>query len=119
MLGDTAVAVHPEDDRYRAFVGKRVRLPLSGREIPVVADDYVDREFGTGVVKITPAHDFNDWAVGQRHQLPALSIFNLDATINDNAPAQYRGLDRYAARKAVVRRSRGSWASSYRRRRTG
>jgi len=102
MLGDTAVAVHPEDDRYRAFVGKRVRLPLSGREIPVVADDYVDREFGTGVVKITPAHDFNDWAVGQRHQLPALSIFNLDATINDNAPAPYRGLDRYAARKAVV-----------------
>ena len=102
MLGDTAVAVHPEDDRYRAFVGKRVRLPLSGREIPVVADDYVDREFGTGVVKITPAHDFNDWAVGQRHQLPALSIFNLDATINDNAPAPYRWLDRYAARKAVV-----------------
>ena len=102
MLGDTAVAVHPDDDRYRAFVGKRVRLPLSGREIPVVADDYVDREFGTGVVKITPAHDFNDWAVGQRHQLPALSIFNLDATINDNAPAPYRGLDRYAARKAVV-----------------
>ena len=102
MLGDTAVAVHPEDDRYRAFVGRRVRLPLSGREIPVVADDYVDREFGTGVVKITPAHDFNDWAVGQRHQLPALSIFNLDATINDNAPAPYRGLDRYAARKAVV-----------------
>ena len=102
MLGDTAVAVHPEDDRYRAFVGKRVRLPLSGREIPVVADDYVDREFGTGVVKITPAHDFNDWAVGQRHQLPALSIFNLDATINDNAPAPYRGLDRYVARKAVV-----------------
>ena len=102
MLGDTAVAVHPEDDRYRALVGKRVRLPLSGREIPVVADDYVDREFGTGVVKITPAHDFNDWAVGQRHQLPALSIFNLDATINDNAPAPYRGLDRYAARKAVV-----------------
>ena len=102
MLGDTAVAVHPQDDRYRAFVGKRVRLPLSGREIPVVADDYVDREFGTGVVKITPAHDFNDWAVGQRHQLPALSIFNLDATINDNAPAPYRGLDRYAARKAVV-----------------
>ena len=102
MLGDTAVAVHPDDERYRAFIGKHVRLPLADREIPVVADDYVDREFGTGVVKITPAHDFNDWAVGQRHQLPALSIFNLDATVNDNAPAPYRGLDRYAARKAVV-----------------
>jgi valyl-tRNA synthetase len=102
MLGDTAVAVHPDDERYREFIGRHVRLPLAGREIPIIADDYVDREFGTGVVKITPAHDFNDWAVGQRHQLPALSIFNLDATINDNAPAPYRGLDRYAARKAVV-----------------
>jgi len=102
MLGDTAVAVNPEDERYRAFVGKRVRLPLAEREIPVVADEYVDREFGTGAVKITPAHDFNDWQVGQRHQLPALSIFNLDATINDNAPTKYRGLDRYAARKAVL-----------------
>jgi len=102
MLGDTAVAVHPDDDRYRAFIGKQVRLPLTGRDIPIIADGYVDREFGTGVVKITPAHDFNDWTVGQRHQLPALSIFNLDATVNDNAPAPYRGLDRYAARKAVV-----------------
>ena len=102
MLGDTAVAVNPDDERYRAFVGKSVRLPLAEREIPVIADDYVDREFGTGVVKITPAHDFNDWLVGQRHQLPALPIFNLDATVNDNAPAKYRGLDRYAARKAVL-----------------
>ena len=102
MLGDTAVAVHPDDERYRALIGRRVQLPLAGREIPVIADDYVDPAFGTGVVKITPAHDFNDWAVGQRHQLPALRIFNLDATVNDNAPAKYRGLDRYAARKAVL-----------------
>ena len=102
MLGDTAVAVHPDDERYRGMVGKHVQLPLTGREIPVIADDYVDPAFGTGVVKITPAHDFNDWAVGQRHQLPALQIFNLDATVNENAPAQYRGLDRYAARKAVL-----------------
>jgi valyl-tRNA synthetase len=102
MLGDTAVAVNSEDERYRAFVGKSVRLPLAGREIPVIADDHVDREFGTGVVKITPAHDLNDWAVGQRHGLPALPIFNLDATVSDNAPPQYRGLDRYAARKAVL-----------------
>jgi valyl-tRNA synthetase len=102
MLGDTAVAVNPEDERYRTFIGKRVRLPLAEREIPVIADEYVDRAFGTGVVKITPAHDLNDWVVGQRHKLPVLSIFNLDATVNDNAPAKYRGLDRYAARKAVL-----------------
>jgi valyl-tRNA synthetase len=102
MLGDTAVAVHPEDDRYSSFIGKSVRLPLAEREIPVIGDAYVDREFGTGVVKITPAHDFNDWIVGQRHRLSALPIFNLDATINNNAPAKYRGLDRYAARKAVL-----------------
>jgi len=102
MLGDTAVAVHPEDERYRSFIGKTVRLPLAEREIPVIGDEYVDREFGTGVVKITPAHDFNDWIVGQRHRLPALAIFNLDATVNDNAPAKYRGLERYAARKAVL-----------------
>ena len=102
MLGDTGVAVHPDDERYRSLVGKRVRLPLAGRDIPVVADESIDREFGTGVVKITPAHDFNDWAVGQRHGLPALAIFNLDATVNVNAPAKYRGLDRYAARKAVL-----------------
>jgi valyl-tRNA synthetase len=102
MLGDTAVMVHPEDDRYRHLVGKSVRLPLSGREIPIIADDYVDREFGTGVVKVTPAHDVNDYQVGLRHQLPMLSIFTLDATINDQAPAKYRGLDRYRAREAVV-----------------
>ncbi|HJU25001.1 MAG TPA: valine--tRNA ligase [Casimicrobiaceae bacterium] len=102
MLGDTALAVSPNDERYRAYVGKRVRLPLAEREIPVIADESVDPQFGTGAVKITPAHDFNDWAVGQRHGLPALAIFNLDATVNDNAPAKYRGLDRYVARKAVL-----------------
>ncbi|HEX6793161.1 MAG TPA: valine--tRNA ligase [Casimicrobiaceae bacterium] len=102
MLGDTAVAVNPDDERYRSYVGKTVRLPLAERDIPIIADDYVDREFGTGVVKITPAHDLNDYAVGQRHRLPALSIFHLDATVNENAPAKYRGLDRYAARKAVL-----------------
>jgi valyl-tRNA synthetase len=102
MLGDVAVAVNPQDDRYRAIVGKQVTLPLTGRTIPVIADDYVDREFGTGCVKITPAHDFNDWQVGQRHGLAPISILNLDATIGDNAPAKYRGLDRYVARKAVL-----------------
>jgi valyl-tRNA synthetase len=102
MLGDTAVAVNPDDERYRDFIGKKVALPLTDREIPVIADTYVDRAFGTGVVKITPAHDLNDWEVGQRHGLPAIAIFNLDATVNDNAPAKYRGLDRYAARKAVL-----------------
>src|SRR5690606_26037589 len=102
MLGDAAVMVHPDDERYTHLVGKTVRLPLTGREIPVIADAYVDREFGTGVVKVTPAHDFNDYAVGQRHGLPLINIFTPDATINDGAPEQYRGLERYAARKAVL-----------------
>jgi valyl-tRNA synthetase len=102
MLGDTAVAVHPDDERYQAYIGKTVRLPLAGREIPVIADDYVDREFGTGVVKVTPAHDANDYAVGQRHGLPMLGVLNLDATLNDNAPVAYRGLDRFVARKKIV-----------------
>jgi valyl-tRNA synthetase len=102
MLGDTAVAVHPEDERYRHLIGKNVRLPLADRLIPVVGDEYVDREFGTGVVKITPAHDFNDYQVGQRHGLPLISIFTLTATVNENAPEAYRGLDRYAARKRVL-----------------
>ena len=102
MLGDTAVMVHPEDERYAAFVGKQVTLPLCGRTIPVIADDYVDREFGTGVVKVTPAHDANDYAVGQRHNLPMIGVLALDATINDNAPAAYRSLDRFVARKHVV-----------------
>ena len=102
MLGDTAVMVHPEDERYRAMIGKTVRLPLTEREIPIIADSYVDLEFGTGCVKVTPAHDFNDYAVGQRHGLPMISILTLDARINDNAPEKYRGLDRFDARKAVV-----------------
>ncbi|MDE2281043.1 MAG: valine--tRNA ligase, partial [Xanthomonadaceae bacterium] len=102
MLGDVAVAVHPEDERYAHLVGKTLMLPLSGREIPVIADDYVDREFGTGCVKITPAHDFNDYAIGQRHKLAPITIFTLDAKINDNAPEAYRGLDRYDARKQIL-----------------
>src|SRR5918993_1843395 len=102
MLGDTAVMVHPEDERYAHLIGRRVRLPLGDREIPVIADAYVDREFGTGVVKVTPAHDFNDYLVGQRHQLPLINIFTPDAATNDNVPQKYRGLDRYVARKAVL-----------------
>ena len=102
MLGDVAVAVNPKDDRYRGLVGSQVELPLTGRRIPVIADEYVDPEFGTGCVKITPAHDFNDWQVGQRHGLPAIGILTLDARINDNAPPRYRGLDRFEARKRVV-----------------
>jgi valyl-tRNA synthetase len=102
MLGDVAVMVHPEDERYTALIGKTVRLPLCDRDIPVIADAYVDREFGTGVVKVTPAHDTNDYAVGQRHGLPILGVLTLDAAINDNAPAKYRGMDRFVARKAVV-----------------
>ena len=102
MLGDTAVMVHPEDERYAHLIGKTVTLPLSGREVPVIADDYVDREFGTGVVKVTPAHDFNDYQVGLRHKLPMIEILTLDAKINDNAPEKYRGLDRFDARKQVV-----------------
>ncbi len=102
LLGDTAVMVHPEDERYRHLVGKQVRLPLSGRTVPVIADAYVDKAFGTGVVKVTPAHDVNDYAVGQRHGLPMICILHLDATINDQAPEAYRGLDRFEARKRVV-----------------
>ena len=102
MLGDVAVMVHPEDERYRALIGKMVNLPLCDRQIPVIADEYVDREFGTGVVKVTPAHDQNDYAVGQRHKLPMICVLTLQATVNDNAPAKYRGLDRFVARKAVV-----------------
>lgn len=102
MLGDTAVAVHPEDDRYRHLIGKTVRLPLMEREIPIIADEYVDREFGTGVVKITPAHDPNDFEVGLRHSLPQINVMNDDATMNENA-GKYAGLDRFEARKAVVK----------------
>ena len=102
MLGDTAVMVHPEDERYAHLIGKTVKLPLTDREIPVIADDYVDREFGTGVVKVTPAHDFNDYQVGLRHDLPLINLLTPTAAINDNAPEKYRGLDRYEARKVVL-----------------
>ncbi len=101
MLGDTAVAVHPDDERYQDLVGKMLELPLTGRQIPVIADSYVDREFGTGCVKITPAHDPNDFEVGRRHNLPEINILNDDATINENG-GKYAGMDRYEARDAVV-----------------
>ena len=102
MLGDSAVAVHPDDKRYQHLIGKEVALPLTGRNIPVIADEYVDPEFGTGCVKITPAHDFNDYEVGQRHNLPLINIFTTDATINDNAPEKYRGMDRFEARDLII-----------------
>ncbi|QLB21653.1 valine--tRNA ligase [Vespertiliibacter pulmonis] len=119
MLGDTAVAVHPEDERYQGLIGKSVILPLADREIPIIADDYVDREFGTGVVKITPAHDFNDYEVGKRHQLPMVNVLTLNADIRDEAeiigtdgkicenytaviPEKYQGMERFAARKQIV-----------------
>ncbi len=102
LLGDVAVMVHPEDERYKHLIGQQVNLPLCGRTIPVIADEYVDKDFGTGVVKVTPAHDTNDYAVGQRHKLDMICVLNLDATVNDNAPEKYRGLDRFVARKAVV-----------------
>ena len=102
LLGDSAVAVHPDDARYRDFIGKTVSLPLCGRDIPVIADTYVDPEFGTGAVKITPAHDFNDFAVGERHGLERINVMTPDAHINDQAPAPYRGLERYVARKRIV-----------------
>jgi len=102
MLGDTAVAVHPEDERYKHLIGKKVLLPLVNREIPVVADSYVDKEFGTGVVKITPAHDPNDFEVGKRHNLPEINIMNDDATINENG-GKYAGMDRYEARRLIVK----------------
>lgn len=102
MLGDMAVAVHPEDARYQHLIGQSVRLPLSERTIPIIADNYVDPAFGTGCVKITPAHDFNDYQVGQRHKLIPLNVFTLDGKINDNAPPEFQGLDRFAARKKVI-----------------
>ena len=102
LLGDTAVAVNPNDERYAHLVGKTVRLPIAERSIPVIADDYVDREFGTGVVKITPAHDFNDYAVGQRHKLVPINVLTLDAKMNELCPAEYQGLDRYVARQKML-----------------
>jgi valyl-tRNA synthetase len=103
MLGDVAVAVHPEDERYKHLIGARIALPLSDRTIPLIADDYVDPQFGTGCVKITPAHDFNDYQVAMRHDLPLLAIFTLDARVNDNAPPRYRGLERFEARQLVLK----------------
>lgn len=102
LLGDTAVMVHPEDSRYAHLIGKRVTLPLTGRSVPVIGDDYVDKAFGTGVVKVTPAHDFNDYQVGVRHSLPMINLFTTTATLNENAPEKYRGLDRYEARKLIL-----------------
>jgi len=102
MLGDTAVAVNPEDERYKALIGQTIKLPLTEREIPIIADDYVDKDFGTGCVKITPAHDFNDYEMGQRHNLEMINIFNDDAQLNSNVPEKYRGMDRFVARKQIV-----------------
>lgn len=102
MMADGALAVHPEDDRYKHLVGKFVDLPLCDRRIPIIADDFVDREFGSGCVKITGAHDFNDYACAQRHGLPLITIFTLDAKVNENGPKAYQGMDRFAARKAVI-----------------
>jgi valyl-tRNA synthetase len=105
MLGDAAVAVHPDDERYAHLVGSEVELPLCERRIPVIADEYVDPEFGTGCVKITPAHDFNDYEVGRRHGLPLINIFDADAAIGDAAPAFYRGMDRFTSRGSVSSRT--------------
>ena len=103
LLGDMAVAVHPEDARYKGLIGKTIKLPLCEREIPIIADEYVDKEFGTGCVKITPAHDFNDYEVGRRHKLEMLCVLTLDGKINENAPQAYQGLDRFAARKQILK----------------
>lgn len=102
LFGDQAVAVHPEDERFQSLVGKMLKLPLTDREIPVIADEYVDREFGSGCVKITPAHDFNDFEVGRRHNLPLLNVLTKTAHMNENVPEKYRGMDRYECRKAAV-----------------
>lgn len=102
LFGDQAVAVHPEDERYKSLVGKMLKLPLTDREIPVIADEYVDREFGSGCVKITPAHDFNDFEVGRRHNLAMLNVLTKTARMNENVPAKYQGMDRYECHKAAV-----------------
>ncbi|MCC2624258.1 MAG: valine--tRNA ligase [Burkholderiales bacterium] len=102
MLGDVAVAVNPEDERYKHLIGRKLILPLVGRELPIIADNYVDKEFGTGCVKITPAHDFNDYELGKIHKLEMINILSLDGHINENAPEKYRGMERFAARKAVI-----------------
>ncbi len=102
LLGDLAVAVHPEDERYTRFIGKQVQLPLTGRTIPIIADDFVDKEFGSACVKVTPAHDFNDYAIGQRHHLKPLNIFTPDAHLNASAPNAYQGMERFAAREQII-----------------
>jgi len=102
LLGDTAVMVHPQDGRYASLIGQEVILPITGRRVPIIGDEHVDRDFGTGVVKVTPAHDFNDYQVGLRHNLPLINIFTPTATLNENAPTAYQGLDRYAARKQII-----------------
>ncbi len=103
LLGDVAVAVHPDDERYKHLIGKHVQLPLTERTIPIIADEFVEKEFGSGCVKITPAHDFNDYAVGQRHQLTPINIFTPDAHLNENAPKKYQGLERFVAREQIVK----------------
>ena len=102
MMGDSAVAVNPNDDRYRNLIGSNVVLPILNREIPIIADDYVESDFGTGCLKITPAHDFNDYEVGLRHKLPVINIFNDSAELNENVPKKFRGLSRENAREAIV-----------------
>ncbi|WP_024851511.1 valine--tRNA ligase [Hydrogenovibrio kuenenii] len=102
LFGDQAVAVHPDDERYQKLIGKTITLPLVGREIPIISDDYVDMEFGTGCVKITPAHDFNDYEMGKRHNLPILNVMTIDATMNEEVPEKYQGLDRYEARRQAI-----------------
>ena len=102
MLGDTAVAVHPEDERYKHLIGKTVKLPIVGREIPIIADDYVDMEFGSGAVKITPAHDPNDFEIGNRHNLPRILVMNEDGSMNKLA-GKYEGMDRFECRKEIVK----------------
>ena len=109
MLGDTGVAVNPNDKRYKHLIGKKILLPIADREIPIFADDYVDMEFGTGAVKVTPAHDVNDYDMGQRHKLEMINIFNDDATTNENVPEEFRELDRYEVRKKVVAQIRRTW----------
>jgi valyl-tRNA synthetase len=101
MLGDTAVAVNPEDDRYKHLIGKTIMLPIMNREIPIIGDQYVDKAFGSGCVKITPAHDPNDFEMGKRHQLPLINILNKDGSINENG-GEFQGQDRFVARKNVV-----------------
>mgnify|MGYP006277776441 FL=1 len=103
LFGDQAVAVHPDDERYQSLIGKTVTLPLVGREIPIIADDYVEKDFGSGCVKITPAHDFNDYEMGKRHDLPMLNVMTIDAAMNDEVPEKYQGMDRFEARQAAIK----------------